>query len=226
MHIPGPLVIIILAAILWMVAFNHIHPNYKEVKYEDLLAMGKFKTGDILLFKALDNWNAPVLASYFGHIGIIYVDPDDPTRTPYLFEAANPTDMVLEDQHNEAGIFFSKLVDRIKRYQGYTYLKELAVPIHPDKIREFKEFMHFCVDKMYYNINVFSNGLRKGLFGERLNLGTNCGEIVFLSLLKLGLLPQEYYQKNVFHHLRWMCSIQDLTDNRYLEPVKITYAPF
>jgi hypothetical protein len=227
MNVPGSFIIIVIILVTWYYVFTHAHPDLDTETLNTLLAENKFKTGDMILFKAIDNHNAPIIASYYGHVGIVYVYSDDPTRTPYIFEAANPTNLILEPHQNTKGIYLSPLVERVKKYKGYCFYKELDKSVVKDNIKEFEHFIDYCVSNMEYDTNIFASSFRKGALGERLNNKTNCGELVFLSLIKLDLLTMKEYQKNVFHHLRWMCNIENLQNfNYYHTPVKILYDPF
>ncbi len=226
MNIPTSFLVIIIILIVWCWVFTYYHPDLEVAKLNDLMLNKKFKTGDIILFKAIDNHNAPMIASYYGHIGIVWIYPDDPQQIPYIFEAANPTGFTLEEHHNPKGIYLSNLESRLKKYKGYSFYKELRHPIIKETCEEFEEFINYCIENMEYESKVFSNGIRKGIFGEKLNNKTNCGEITFLSLIKLGLINPNEYENKTFHHLRWMCSITNLQDNYYEEPVKILFDPF
>lgn len=217
------ILIIVIILIVWIYHWCFNHPNLETVSLSELLTKGKFKTGDLVLFKAVDNFNSPIIMSYYGHIGVVYVDPE--TKIPLIFEAANPTEMNLDECQNANGIFISPLEDRVKLYKGYTFYKELERPLDSDVCTEFKTFIDYCAANMKYETGVVSNGIKKCM-GEPIGLRINCGEIVFLSLIKLGLIPLDYYKKKSWHHLRWMCGIKDLSGgNWYREPVKITYSP-
>jgi hypothetical protein len=226
MFVPTSFLIIIIIFIVWFWVFTYNHPNLESKKLNILLEKKRFKTGDIILFKAIDNHNGPIIASYYGHIGIVWIYPDDPEEIPYIFEAANPEGFTLDDHHSIKGIYLSTLESRIKKYKGYSFYKELHYPIEKKICVEFEDFIDHCVTNMEYDSHVFSSGIRKGLFGEKLNNKTNCGEITFLSLIKLGLIDTDKYEKKAFHHLRWVCSLTDLKDNYYEEPVKILCDPF
>lgn len=222
MGLSSAFLILGLILVIWVYYWCFNHPDVDSVRLDDLISGTKFKTGDLILFKAVDNFNPVFIMSYYGHIGIIHVDPD--TNVPHIFEAANPAEMALNPDQNSAGIFVSPVESRIKTYKGIAYHKPLERVLGPDICREFKNFMDFCVKNMEYNANVISNGLRKAA-GEKIGTKVNCGELAFLSLIKLGLIPLEYYDKKCAHHLRWMCKIVDLTNNKYGDPVKITYSP-
>ena len=72
--------------------FEWMKEKYFKTKdeYDDDLKH-KFKTGDIILFHALDNINPIFIGTYFGHIGIVYIHNGE----PYLFEAAATKNMYL-----------------------------------------------------------------------------------------------------------------------------------
>lgn len=213
--------IIVIIIILW-VAWFKTHPDFPEIQFETLKRKKKFKTGDIILFHALDNNFSPLMASYYTHIGIVL----EWDGVPYIFEAAPANRMPLIKGQNPRGIFISLLQNRIRKYKGFTYYKELKYPLNKQKTLELLEFINWAIDNMEYDYNYLDSALKKGLLGNPCSTKTNCGEMVFLSLLKLGLLPKSYYDLPVFHHLRWMCDIRDLQKNKYLDPVKIIDHPF
>ena len=212
--------LIVILVIAWVYYWCFRHPSFDEVSLDEVLSKNKFKTGDLILFKAVDNFNGSFIMSYYGHIGVVYAD----STGVYVFEAANTTNMTLNPDQNANGIFMSPLADRIKMYKGYAFYKELKDPLDAATCDEFRSFIDYCIENMSYETRVMANGIKKGM-GEKIGMQVNCGELVFLSLIKLGLLPLEYYYKPAFHHLRWMCDIKILPENEYLEPVKLTYSP-
>lgn len=202
------------------------HPSFGEVQFEALFDQKKFKTGDLILFHALDNINPIFMGNYYGHIGVVYVDPDDPYKTPYLFEAASARTMPLLYHHNKRGIFLSPLSNRLRKYKGYIFYKELSAPLDKQTEKDFVNFINYANNNMYYEYNVIRNGIKKGTFEPPGN-NTNCGEIAFLSLIKLGLLSMNNYTKKIFHHLKWMCNIKKLDNGySYLDPLYIIDHPF
>jgi len=222
----GWLIAIFLVLFIYIYRVYLNHPKFDQVQYEILRKMGKFKTGDLILFHALDNINPIFMGNYYGHIGIIYVDPDDPEQIPYLFEAASARTMPLMDHHNDRGIFMSRLDNRLRKYRGYIFYKELSHKIANVVSRSFKNFIQYAHEKMYYEYNVVRNGIKKGVC-EAPGNNTNCGEIVFLSLIKLGLLSLDRYSQRVFHHLKWMCKIKNLdNDMSYFDPIYVIDHPF
>jgi hypothetical protein len=109
---------------------------------------------------------------------------------------------------------------------GFTFYKELEYPLDKDTISNFKGFMDYCLQNMSYNKNIFHNSMKKGILGEPINDHINCGELVYMSLIKLELLPDEYYNKKISHHLKYTTYITDVVKNKYKKPVKILYYPF
>jgi len=217
-------VLVLIIFYIYNVYINH--PKFDQIQYEMLREKNKFKTGDLILFHALDNINPIFMGCYYGHIGVVYVDPDDPEQIPYLFEAASARTMPLLDHHNENGIFVSPLENRLRKYRGFLFYKELSHKISKTVARDFKNFIKYAQDKMYYEYNVVRNGIKKGTCESPKN-NTNCGEIAFLSLIKLGLLSIDRYNQRAFHHLKWMCKIKTLdNDMAYFKPVYIIDHPF
>jgi hypothetical protein len=201
--------------------------NCPTIFVDDLIESNALKTGDIILFKAYNNFNSIFHGGYFGHIGMVWIDPDDKSAEPYLFEANGIERVPLKPYHNPKGIFLTKLADRIKKYKGMIYLKQLNKPLALSTISDFKNFINYCLENMEYNYAVGSSGIKKGLSLERCTRKTNCGEIMFLSLIKLGLIDIELYDTRIFHHLNYVAKLQDLLKGyRYLDLIEIVDHPF
>ncbi len=202
------------------------HPKFEQAHYEHLRDDKKFKTGDMILFHALDNINPIMMGSYYGHVGIVYVDPDDPEQIPYLFEAAGVRNIAILDRHNDKGIFLTPLDKRLRKYRGYIFYKELSGTLDKHIVRDFKKFIEYAHNNMFYEYDVIDSGLKKG-FGQRLGNNTNCAEITYLSLIKLGMLSLDRYENSIFHYLRWVCGLKKL-DNAmvYHDPVYVVDHPF
>lgn len=181
------------------------------------------KTGDLILFKAYNNFNSLCTTSYFGHVGMVYIDDG----IPLLFEANGIERVPLKPHHSKNGVFLSPLSDRIKKYKGRCYLKSLNKPLPPESIQSLKEFIDYAMNNMYYDYHVIKSGFKK-LFGiEKCHNGTNCGEIMFLSLIKLGLLDIEFYDTCILNHLKFVCEITDFKNGyKYLDLVEIIDHPF
>jgi len=209
---------VIIILIVWIFYIYLWHPDYDIYSYEHI--KNKVKTGDLILFHALDNINPIYIGSYYGHIGMVYVDPDKP-ETPYLFEAFNTSGMPFYPSKFSNGIALTDLQQRLDTYRGYCFYKELAKPIDKKLIINFKDFIKYAIKNMWYNENVVDNFIKKIFFNERLKKGTNCGEIVYMSLIKLGLISQEHIYNNRFHHLLWLSNVKEVKNNIYLEPVYV-----
>lgn len=215
---------IIVLIILWCYWILLCHPDFKSINYEDLKRKNKIKTGDLILFHALDNINPIIIGSYWGHIGIVWIDPDNP-NTPYLLEAAPAKNMPILNHHNPNGIFLSRLEDRINRYSGFIAYKELDGNVSIESAQNFKKFIEYSFLNYSYQYNYFSNALYRGL-GSKIEKKLNCGEMVFLALIALGVLSANHYNQSAFHHLLWMTRIKTTDLGDYLEPVYVTRSPF
>lgn len=211
----GLLTSIIICIILWIYYIYLSHPKFKTYEFDEL--KHKFKTGDIILFHALDNINPIFIGTYYGHIGIIYIDPNDNKQKPYIFEAFNPGTMPFFPNECQSGVVLVDLEHRLNSYRGYCFYKELQNPVDIKLQTEFKDFIDYALTNMYYNQSVISNGISKLIFNEELHHGTNCAELVYLSLIKLGILDIDNLSCNRKHHLSWLANLTD----GYNEPVYI-----
>jgi hypothetical protein len=214
MQLFGMFVIMVILIVWWVYYIYLAHPDYPSYTYEELEPF--FKTGDIILFHALDNINPIFIGTYYGHVGMIYVDPD--TNKKYIVEAFLPKTSKIPDQCKN-GIAFVDLRQRMNSYRGYCFYKQLEVPVDPDKVYGFREFIDFATKNMYYNPKVFSNSIGKIMFNDSLQLSTNCGEFVYLCLIKLGLLPITALESNQKHHLAWIANLNKVEKNEYRDPV-------
>ena len=185
----------------------------------------KYKTGDIILFHAYNNINPVFIGSFWGHIGIVFVDPDVANAKPLIFEAARTSQMKNCSDTNRHGIMITDLETRLKKYPGLLACKILNRPVNPGLVRGFVDFMIYAKKNMHYNENIFHNVVKKKS-GHGFNHGTNCGEIVVLSLVKLGLLPENILKSNTSHHLLYAARLKTLQNNYYHRPVELTFDPF
>lgn len=200
-----------------------ISPEYKKMPYGNI----NFKTGDMILIHAYNNINPVFIGSFWGHIGIVYVDPDGVINSgnPVLFEAARTSKMKICPDYNIKGIMITDLYTRLSKYPALIAVKSLNNPIDYNIQVNFKSFINYSKENMEYNDNIFRSGISKKL-GSKINNKTNCGEIVFLSLIKLGLLDIDRYNDRILHHLLYMCNINKLNNNFYNNPVEILFNPF
>jgi hypothetical protein len=204
------LLFIFLIIYIYEMKFDHKICSPKKVKS---LQSYNFKTGDVILFHASDNINSVLLGSYFVHVGIVY----NPLHNdkPMFFEAAAVENMYLpiegespfEICNNKKGILVCDLVKRIERYSGYVFLKRLNKKVDPFLEIEFEKFIQFAMDNMYYDYRVFLTAISKYILGEKCNINTNCAELVFLSLICLGILPLCEYRKRILHYPRFIAKL-------------------
>ena len=180
-----------------------------------------FKTGDIILFKANNNANSIYINNYYGHIGIVYVE----NNVAKIFEACGIEYLPIRKYHNQRGIFLTPVHTRISKYKGVCYWKRLAHELPSDVCNDFKTFINYALENMYYNYTVIQNAFNK-LLGEKYHLGTNCGELVLLSLIKLQLLPISEFDAQHVHCLKYVSYLDKLQNNHYLPLVKVIDQPF
>ena len=212
----------IVLVILWIYYF-HYYRMATDIKLfiDDIIP--HVKTGDIICFKAYNNFNSVFIASYFGHIGIIYAPPGE---APMLFEANGVEHMNLRDYHPQSGMFLTPLADRLRKYKGICYWKPLENPVPKQAEHDFYNFIQYCLKEFHYDIKVFRESFNKGFGVSKCSKNTNCGEITFLSLIKLGLLDITEYEKSCFHYLRYMCNITELKNNKYVDFIQLIDHPF
>ena len=210
-----------------------------EMKCEDKIYMEKLldnnilKTGDIILFKSTDNLHSLIFGNYFTHIGMVIVDEILTNNKPYIFEAFNnkyseiPHDR--EDEWNikySKGILFHPLDERLKRYRGYLYYKPLSKSITIKMHLKLINFVFYALNNMKYNKKIIKSILRKLFIKEKCNNLTNCGELIFLSLIHVNLIDNSLWNHNILHYLKWVCDLKRLKNsyvyNPIIEIVKVT----
>jgi len=202
------MLILITILLLYSYFINFAHPKLEVRQYSDL--KHKFKTGDIILFHGLDNINSLILG-YYSHIGLVYVD--DNTKQKYLFEAFNPKRMPYFNNFVRSGIAMTPLKERLTTFRGYCFYKELVDPIKKKSdINNLNTFINYAKRNMFYNPNVLSCGIKRILCNTPLTNATNCAELIYICLIKLGLLSQNKIKKNNFHHLYYLSNLTK-TDN-------------
>lgn len=211
----------VLILIIMLIYIYAMQFSYVDASTCFLDTITNFKTGDIILFKACNNANAILIGNYYTHIGIIYVT----NGIPYIFEACGIEYMPLKPHHNVRGIFLTPLLPRISKYKGTVYWKRLEHELSVDVCNSFKQFIDYAIENMYYNYSFTHNALSK-LMGEKYTLGTNCGELVLLSLIKLQLLPIESFDAACIHSLKLVSYLELVDNNKYLPLVKIIDHPF
>lgn len=209
--------IIILIFIIYMLMFNHPekHINLDKIK---------FKTGDLILFHALDNINPLKICSYYTHIGIVIFDKSngDNKQKPKLFEILNTAN--ISGPVTKSGVMISDLETRIHKYKGYCFYKPINRNLSPEMLAATAEFVKYAEKNFEYDYDY-----RSYFFGMPVNSPDrimNCGELVYLWMIKTGLLKPEEFEKWRYH-LRFVCSVTDLESGySYDEPSLIKYHTF
>ncbi len=237
LSILNSIMIVVIIIIIYVLYMNHKMSPHECVHYNDVEP--HLKTGDMILFHALNNYYAPIIGSYYTHVGIIYRGPYTGNE-PYILEAA-AVDMMpfyggnsaISNENgrgNGKGIMFTSFKERLHRYLGYIVYKPLEKPVSKEHQENFPEFVEFCMKKMYYNYTPFRHSLSKLFLNEPCGYSTNCGEIVFLALIRLGLLDVSRYSTPMMHYLRYVCAVTELDGgNCYKDPSNsccIVYDPF
>lgn len=217
--------LVIVIIVIWIYFMQYYKINTDEkIFVDELISNRLLKTGDLILFKAYNNFNSIVHGSYFGHIGMVYIDENN---VPMMFEANGIERVPLQEHHSKRGVFLTPLADRIKKYKGRCFWKPLNKELSDDTIKSFKSFIDYSLEHLYYDYEVIKGGFSRGLGISKCNKGTDCGQIMFLSLIKLGLISMEEYDICRFHHLKFVCSVQELLDGyKYLDLIEVIDHPF
>ena len=147
---------VLIICIIWSWYMLANPPKLLCYAYDDL----KFKTGDMILFHAYNNINPVFIGSYWGHVGIVYNNPDT-DKPPVLFEAARTTKMKNCPDYNKHGIMISDLKTRLEKYKGLIACKFLNRPVSKIINDGFITLMEYAKKNMYYNDDVIYNGLKK-----------------------------------------------------------------
>jgi hypothetical protein len=213
-------IIVSIIIIFWVWYMTRCLPKLDHFRYNDL----SFKTGDMILFHAWNNINPVFIGCYWGHIGIVYNDPEN-SDPPLLFEAASVNNEKQFEDYNKNGIMITDLKSRLEKYPGLIACKILDNPVSSDISKGFYEFMIYAKNNMNYNNNIFTNSFNK-LTGELINNSVNCGEITGLSLVKLGLVSIDTLYKKNPHHLLYVCNVKNLINNKYRNIIELTFNPF
>ena len=203
-----------------------------KIYIENLLVLSTLKTGDLILFKSTDSINSFKFFNYFTHIGIVVIDKILTNNEPYLFEACPTKNMEIPENRLDTniakystGILLNPLKERLLKYRGYIYYKPLSNSITFIMKINFIDFIFYALNHMKYDYNYINNIKKKILYGNTCNDKTNCGELVFLSLIKIGLIDYDFYNKKIYHYLKWTCDITKLKKYEYnpiIEIIKVT----
>ena len=211
----------IILVLMWIYYFHYYKmPTDITLFIDD--ALKHVKTGDIICFKAYNNFNSVFIASYFGHIGIVYAPKGE---EPMLFEANGVEHMNLREHHPQSGMFLTPLADRLRKYKGICYWKPLEYEVPVEREKDLYSFIQYCLKEFHYDVAVFKEGIKTGLGMAKCSKNTNCGQITFLCLIKLGLLDPSTYDDTCFHYLRYTCYITELINNRYVDMIQLIPSP-
>lgn len=215
--------IIIIIICIWYYYMIIKRPRIPKIGYDNIT----FKTGDIILMHSYKNTNPMFICSYWGHIGIVYIDPLNIINEgkPVIFEACHTSKMKICLPEHKNGIIVTDLYTRLSKYSGIIAIKCLNKTIEKNIQINFIDLINYSKKNMKYNDKIFLSGIRKKL-GCNINNDTNCGELIFLSLIKLGLIDISMYNKRLLHHLLYIVNITKLNDNFYYKPVEIIFNPF
>lgn len=217
MEIPNTFIIIIIIILIYIYYMGKKYEPSKSVWIKDL----KVRTGDLIMFKSTNNFHSQLFGNYYTHSGLIVMEGD----IPYVFEAdlTREGELCEHDQQKDFigsinGIFYSPLIERIKKYQGYSYLHRLKPDIQVNEIK-LREFIRYAVDNMYYQKFIGWNFLAK-CFGENLHQGTNCGEVCFLAMVAGEILDQSYMKKYIPYHLKYISNLDEYGDAELIKVEK------
>ena len=214
--------LIIVICWIYFMQFYKIQVDQK-IFVDHLIQSKKLKTGDLILFKAYNNYNSIIHGSYFGHIGMVYIMDG----IPYLFEANGIEKTPLLCHHSKKGVFLTKLADRVRKYKGRAFLKPLNNYISPKSETNLSEFIHYALLNMQYDKDLILNSVKKALDIKRCDKNTDCGQIMFLSLIKMGLLDLAEYEVPRLNHLKYVCDLQKIKNGYYYSDlIEIIDHPF
>jgi hypothetical protein len=147
--------------------------------------------------------------------------PDIKVNSYHLSSDNRVTVEEIVSKARKKGITLISAEKRIRYYKGDVFWKPLEKGISPDYIKDFEYFIRLAIFNFEYNDRVFLSSAKKLAGCLKCNKYTNCGELVFLSLIYLGLIPLELYYTNIWHHLKYICRLKDCIDNNYICHVKI-----
>ena len=217
------LFIVIIIIITYVYFIKYRHPAYDFKLYDQI--KNKLKSGDLILFSSLDNFNQIPMMSYYTHVGVVY--KKDEYSEPVLVEAFNnfnPGQFYPKDMKN--GIAICNLEERLKCYRGYIFYKELARPISETANRDFAEFIEYAQNNMRYDENVVTNEVHKIILDTPFTTETNCGQFTELILIKLNLLDMSYFKNRRRHHLRTTANLTKVKNNHYKQPLYLYFRQF
>lgn len=209
--------VIVVIILIYIYYVKLAHPNYKKTTWNEI--KDKVKSGDLILFSALDSINQIFMGSYYTHIGVVY--RETPESIPMFVESFNPYHTPFYPKEFKSGIAIVDLEHRMNTYRGYLFYKELAKPISEDQNRELWEFAKYSKENMEYDENVIENEIMKMILNTPFTLKTNCGQLVTLILIKIGLLGIDHFHNRRKHHLIYTAGLKRVRGNSYKTPVYV-----
>jgi len=203
------LLIILIIILIWKIyVLQYYDIDAININFEDI----KFKTGDLVLFKPYDNHYSLVFGCYFTHIGIVVME----NGVPMIFEAnKNSIFPYIAENTNGKGIHYSLLKNRVENYAGKVYLKKINKEFDDEKKKLLYEFIEFAMKNMYYSNNIISNSVLSYFGLRHCRLDTDCGQILFLLLIKLNLISLHNYYLPRANYLYLLTKIKKLDDNYF-----------
>lgn len=194
-------------ATMLIAALYYYYVQWKEIEHAGIIRLDScpFRTGDLIWMKATDNNYAPLMACRFTHMGVIVRDPHD--GRAYIYEAAYPDLIKLQVNQRSRGIFWTDAITRIRRYKGHCYLQRIEQEPSALHIARLMRFIHATKNAFVYNDKPMLSAIRQGLGLQHMTFHINCGELVRLALIQLGILPNNNFDEPAFHIL-WF--LQDI----------------
>lgn len=199
---------------LYIYFIQFSHGNYPVAIIDEI----KFKSGDLILFKAQNNFNAIWLGSYYTHIGIVYECDGE----LLIFEANGLEHMPMRPHHFKTGILLTRLMPRIKQYKGRIFVKHIARPLNAVQMAKFADFINFASEKFYYDTRVIYRRVQNLIGSRTTDYRTDCGEILYNLLIKLDMVEQTY---NVCH-LHILSMLGTVKNNAYGPPIELKHYPY
>jgi len=206
--------IIICLILLYVYFIQFSHGTYPV----ELINEITFKSGDLIIFKAQNNFNALWLGSYYTHMGIVY----ESNGELLIFEANGLEHMPARPEHFKKGILLTQLLPRIKQYKGRVFLKPLKYAITAEQYALFTDFIKFAHEKFYYDTRVIHRRIQNLIGARTVDYRTDCGEMLFHLLVKLKMLEPS---GNVCH-LHKISILTTVKNNEYGDLIELKHYPY
>lgn len=210
-----PFIIILLLILIYILYYSY-DINCPKINLNVLYEQKKFKTGDIILFKKQGSIYNYFFSSFFNHIGIVYVDPNEKTYSPKIFEIlyVRDSNTIKISHYNQ--FHFDDLYYRMIAFKGHLYYKELNKKINEKIVKKFKEeFIDFAMENMYYEIKIPVMLISRKFLKEPHHYGTNCADIVLYSLIKLNLISYSELDNPKINNLNYLVNLKNTHSKNY-----------